>query len=247
MNQGKLAGKMVAAMKDIDAVLKNGRNDFQKYNYVRAADVANEAREAMISHGIAFTYDVVDTEHWETTKEKDGKTSTNYFCQLTVMVTFTDADSGEQMSGRVVGWGSDTLDKAPFKAMTGAVKYALRMNFLIPDENDPEDTTIEQLREANKQQPQVQRAVKQNPDAEPPKDFDAHMDQSVEKQYPTPRVRPDGPRVSEAQAKRFFGIAMGSGKSKQQINNYLGSNSYERSDDMLKSEYEKHCEWAAAK
>lgn len=245
MNQGKLAGKMVAAMKDIDAVLKNGRNDFQKYNYVRAADVANEAREAMITHGIAFTYDVVDAIHWESTKE--GK-STNYFCQLTVMVTFTDADSGEQMSGRVVGWGSDTLDKAPFKAMTGAVKYALRMNFLIPDENDPEDTVIEQLRDSNRQQPQVIRASKPvvNQDSEP-NEFDQHMDQTAEKQYPEPRIRPVGPVISEAQAKRFFGIAMGSGKTKQQINNYLGGNGYERSDEMLKSEYEKHCDWAAAK
>jgi arylamine N-acetyltransferase len=153
------------------------------------------------------------------------------------------------MGGRVIGWGSDTLDKAPFKAMTGAVKYALRMNFLIPDENDPEDTTIEQLREGNKEQPQTQRASRPatNPDAEEPNDYDVHMDQSAEKQYPTPRLRPDGPRISEAQAKRFFGIAMGAGKTKQQINNYLGGNGYERSDEIVKSEYEKHCEWAAAK
>lgn len=245
---GALAAKMVAAMKDIDAVLKNGRNDFQKYNYVRAADVANEAREAMISHGIAFTYDVVDSEHWESTKE--GK-STNYFCQLTVKVTFTDADSGEQMSGRVVGWGSDTLDKAPFKAMTGAVKYALRMNFLIPDENDPEDTALEEMRQGKQEQPQVQRAQKPNgavrPDAPDPNDYDAHMEQAEQKRNPEPRIRPNGPVISEAQAKRFFGIAMGSGKTKPQINDYLACNGYSRSDEIVKSEYDKHCEWAGGK
>jgi len=247
LNQGKLAAKMVLAMKDIDAVLKNGRNDFQKYNYVRAADVANEAREAMITHGIAFTYDVVDSQHWESTKE--GK-STNYFCQLTVNITFTDADSGEQMSGRVVGWGSDTLDKAPFKAMTGAVKYALRMNFLIPDENDPEDTAIEEMRQNKVQQPQTQRAVPNpvvNPDAEDPNDFDAHMNQSAPNYDHPPVVRKQGPVISEAQAKRFFGIAMGSGKTKPIINHFLASKGYAATGDILKSEYESLCEWAGAK
>jgi hypothetical protein len=240
LNQGKLAAKMVAAMKDIDAVLKNGHNDFQKYSYVRAADVANEARKAMIAHGIAFTYDVVDSKHWESTKE--GK-STNYFCELTVNVTFTDADSGETMSGRVVGWGTDTLDKAPFKAMTGAVKYALRMNFLIPDENDPEDTTLEEMRHAKVQQPQTQRA---RPDSPEPSDADEDFDTHMAKTAPAPKVR-TGPVISEPQAKRFFGIAMGSGKSKAQINDYLAGKGYGHTNEIAKSDYEACCEWAASK
>lgn len=133
-----LATKMVAAMKMIDAVEKKGRNNFQNYNYVRAADVANEVRKAMIETGIAFTYDVVDSQRWrEESKKENG--SAMYFCQLTVNCTFTCSETGEQLSGRVVGWGSDTLDKAPFKAMTGAIKYAMRMNFMIPDESDPEN------------------------------------------------------------------------------------------------------------
>lgn len=138
-NTGKLAAKMVGAMKAIDAVEKNGKNTFQNYKYVRAADVANEVRKAMIANGIAFTFDVVDSQHWT-----GGKEDKMFFCQLTVNCTFTCSESGETMSGRVVGWGSDTLDKAPFKAMTGAIKYALRMNFLIPDESDPENDANDQ-------------------------------------------------------------------------------------------------------
>lgn len=242
MNQGKLATKMVAAMKDIDAVLKNGRNDFQKYNYVRAADVANEAREAMISHGIAFTYDVVDSQHWESTKE--GK-STNYFCQLTVKVTFTDADSGEQMSGRVVGWGSDTLDKAPFKAMTGAVKYALRMNFLIPDENDPEDTALEEMRQGKQQQPQVQRAstvtqqlrasLAANPDAEDPNDYDVHMDQS-ERQPPQPSV---GPAINPKLTKVLYAIAMGKWNDTKAYRTFINRLGYSKDTDIPQARFEE--------
>jgi hypothetical protein len=242
----KLAAKMVLAMKEIDAVLKLGRNDFQKYNYVRAADVANEVRKAIIAHGIAFTYDVVDVQHWEANKE--GK-STNYFCQLTVNTTFTDTESGEQLSGKVVGWGTDTLDKAPYKAMTGALKYALRMNFLIPDESDPENDSNGNTGNGNGHQ-DTQRAARpvspttpENYDAEPAYDneYDAHME------TPAPQVRKQGPVITEAQAKRFFGIAMGAGKTKQQINNYVASKGYGHSSEFLKSEYETHCEWAASK
>ena len=232
-----LAGKMVLAMKEIDAVLKNGKNEFQGYKYVRAADVANEVRKAMIAHGIAFTYDVVDVQHWEAARE--GK-ATNYFCQLTVNATFTDTESGEQLSGKVVGWGTDTQDKAPYKAMTGALKYALRMNFLIPDESDPEN-------DSNGHQ-ETQRAVRTTtaPDDGDPgpdydNDYDAHM------QTPAPRVRKQGPVISEAQAKRFFGIAMGAGKTKEQINHYVATKGYNHSSEFLKSEYEEHCAWAAGK
>src|ERR1039457_6457790 len=109
-NTGKLAAKMVLTMKSIDAVTKQGTNQFQNYKYVRAADVANEVRKAMIEHGISFAYDVVDCQRWEAPPKKEGG-SPMYFCQITVNATFTDQDSGESQSGRVISWGSDTLDK----------------------------------------------------------------------------------------------------------------------------------------
>lgn len=212
-----LAAKMVLAMKDIDAVLKNGRNDFQKYNYVRAADVANEARKAMIAHGIAFTFDVVNAQHWESTKE--GK-STNYFCQLTVNCTFTDSESGEQLAGRVIGWGTDTLDKAPFKAMTGALKYALRMNFLIPDENDPEDTAIEEMRHSKTDSAPQQRA---------PSNGNAQT-------------------ISEAQSKRFFALAKAGNKTNDQVRAYLlNVCKCEKSLEITRDKYDAACKWAESK
>lgn len=242
-----IAAKMVTAMAAIDAVEKRGRNQAQGYAYVRATDVANEVRKVLHENGIAFAYSITDVEHWEKLKMDDkGNISVGmYICQIRVRGTFTDSESGEKVECDSVGWGADPLDKAAFKAMTGALKYLLRMAFLIPDESDPEnDGGDRQIQE----QPQVQRAstvtqqlrASVNMDAEPANEFDEHMAR-------TPRLRPDGPKVSEAQAKRFFALAMGSGKSKAQINDYLGGNGYERSDEMLKSEYEKHCAWAMAK
>lgn len=131
-----IALKMVAAMKAIDAVEKKGKNQQQGYNYVRATDVANEVRKVLHELGIAFAYDIEDISHWDGQTKSGG---TVYFCQIIVRVSFTDSETGETVSGRTVGWGTDSLDKAPYKAMTGALKYALRMFFLIPDELDPEN------------------------------------------------------------------------------------------------------------
>lgn len=40
---------------------------------------------------------------------------------------------------------------------------------------------------------------------------------------------------------------MGSGKSKQEINNYLAIKGYNVTGEILRSEYEEHCAWAGAK
>jgi hypothetical protein len=50
-----------------------------------------------------------------------------------------DARSGEELTVRVAGEGADQGDKAPYKAMTGALKYALLQSFLLATGDDPED------------------------------------------------------------------------------------------------------------
>src|ERR1700744_6072619 len=133
----KIAAKLVEAMKAIDAIAKRGRNQQQSYDYVKAADVANEVRKSLNAAGIAFTYSVLSERTWEGTTKSNN---TQYFCSLLIEVSFTDSESGEMIKAQAIGWGADTQDKAPYKAMTGALKYALRMNFLIPDELDPEES-----------------------------------------------------------------------------------------------------------
>jgi hypothetical protein len=57
-----------------------------------------------------------------------------------------------------------------------------------------------------------------------------------------------GPVISEAQAKRFYAIAKGSGKSNDDINDYCGAKlNIKRSSEMQKSDYESACVWAAEK
>jgi hypothetical protein len=154
MPETKIAAKLVAAMGEIDAVTKEGRNELQKYKYVRAADVANEVRKVLVKHKIAFTYSTGVHERWVVDRIDRNTGSVigqmNY-SNLEVHFTFTDAESGDSITLNGIGCGQDTGEKAVYKAMTGALKYALRMNFIIPDESDPENEKAEVHAEVERQ------------------------------------------------------------------------------------------------
>ena len=53
--------------------------------------------------------------------------------------TFIDVDTAEEITVKTAGEGLDSGDKAPYKAMTGALKYALLQSFLLATGDDPED------------------------------------------------------------------------------------------------------------
>ena len=148
-----IATKLVLAMGEIDAVTKEGTNQAQGYKYVKAADVAQEVRKALVKHGIAFGFDVVSEEHWQTERfTKDGTMIGHMnYVSLRVDFEFMDAETGDTKVRKGIGWGSDTGEKAVYKAMTGALKYALRMNFIIPDESDPENEKAEVIAEVERQ------------------------------------------------------------------------------------------------
>jgi ERF superfamily len=252
-SQSKIALKLVAAMKAIDAVGKRGHNVKHDYDYVKAADVANEVRKALNDAGIAFTYSLVREEHWEKPTLSGGLL---YFCQLIVEMSFIDSETGESLSVNGVGWGTDTMDKAPYKAMTGALKYGLRMNFLIPDESDPENDAGQ--KELPVQTQSIQRKSEkmrqpENLDAEPV--FDKNGDIIPPPSKPafsqTAKSFSDR-RVTEKMAKRFLAIALSAriedGMTKdgawEEINSYLGSLGIERAEEMLSKDYEQACNWA---
>lgn len=52
---------------------------------------------------------------------------------------FTDVESGEALTVKVLRERLDDGDKATYKAMTGALKYALLQSFMLASGDDPED------------------------------------------------------------------------------------------------------------
>jgi hypothetical protein len=76
---------------------------------------------------------------------------------LRVTFRFTHAASGQSLDVVTCGEGVDQGDKATNKAMTGAMKYALRQAFVIETGNDPDDTPSHTQERAPVQQAQPVR------------------------------------------------------------------------------------------
>jgi hypothetical protein len=122
-------------MGEVERIAKTGRNDFHKYDYATEADITAAVREHMAKRHLLLVPSVEKTE-WE--KMVSQKGVEKKICTLTVRYTIHDGDSGEDMQFTVLGQGEDSSDKATYKALTGATKYALLKLFLIPTGDDPE-------------------------------------------------------------------------------------------------------------
>lgn len=130
-----IAAKLLAVAKAVSWVEKRGKNETQKYEYVMAADVAAELRGHLYEQGVIVTSSVGSprTNEYESSQGKKLRITT-----VDVRWTFIDVESGEEISVHVPGEAMDAGDKAVYKAMTGSLKYAMMMNFLLPTGDDPE-------------------------------------------------------------------------------------------------------------
>jgi hypothetical protein len=54
-------------------------------------------------------------------------------------------DSDEEIIAKAAGQWLDAGDKAPYKTMTGALKYALLQSFLLATEDDPEEERVDRV------------------------------------------------------------------------------------------------------
>ena len=95
-------------------------------------------QQACNENGLVIVADVIDT------KINPDRAAAEVIVQLTVF----DSETGESNSVTAPGYAEDwsykdnkaTGDKAVYKALTGATKYAVRSFFCLPSEDDPERT-----------------------------------------------------------------------------------------------------------
>ncbi len=130
-----LALKMVKIMDDVSYIQKSGYNSFHKYKYATDADVASAFSEALKNNKVCMFSSVVDrtSQVYQTRGNKNA-----FLVTVKIELTFVDADSGESFTVSCYGDGSDADDKAIYKAITGAQKYALLKTFLVATGDDPE-------------------------------------------------------------------------------------------------------------
>lgn len=123
--------KVLNVMASVDSVAKNGRNTFQKYDYVTEADILAAIRGSLIDNKLLILPSVKEVRH-----DTRGESA---FITLLMEFTVVDAETGESFVSPFVGTGEDKGDKGAYKALTGAMKYFLLKTFLIPTGDDPEN------------------------------------------------------------------------------------------------------------
>ena len=127
-----LIEKLAAVMAAVERVPKNGENKFHGYRYATEADLSDAVRSNLARYGVMLIPSVEKVE-WSKVPTKNGEERL-----ATLTVKFTATDGKTDFSFTVIGEGQDRGDKATYKAMTGATKYALLKLFLIPTGDDPE-------------------------------------------------------------------------------------------------------------
>lgn len=130
--RAKLAQKKLKVILATGSVPKNGRNEFNKYDYATAADTFEIIRKAL-AEGIAFGAEV---ESVEVAPAKEGGRSIN--TKIWMRYTLTDTETGYAETVRWPGEANDTGDKGLYKAQTNCLKYFCFQTFMLPTGLDVE-------------------------------------------------------------------------------------------------------------
>lgn len=176
----KLIGKLCEVMEEVQYIQKTGYNSKQNYRYAQETDVVEKCRAELAKRKVWLKHSVKEVTNNRTVKTRSGGEMT--VIRAIVEFTFIDAESGERETFTEPGEGMDSGDKAIYKAITGALKYALMKSFMIPTGDDPENDG----EEAPKQQPKQQQPKQQK--------------QSRARQQTKKQPEPKEPKMDDEQA-----------------------------------------------
>lgn len=135
MSERQLAKKLANIMQDVKYIQKRGHNKFHNYKYATEADVNEKVRESLAERNIIMLPSMKNHTMRET---KTAKGDIEYIVCVDMEFRFIDGDTGEELTVTMSGEGQDRGDKAIYKAISGAQKYALMKVFMIPTGDDPE-------------------------------------------------------------------------------------------------------------
>jgi ERF superfamily len=135
-----LRQKLGEVRRRIGYIQKRGYNERHNYNYVAAADIAGAVGDVLAELGVVV---IPRLESITYEAPAPGRVDSVRVARVIMAYSFTDVDSGEEITAKVAGEGLDVGDKASYKAMTGALKYALLQSFLLATGDDPEDERVD--------------------------------------------------------------------------------------------------------
>lgn len=184
--EGKIYSAIANVMKDVGAVGKADKNEYDNYKYRGIDAVMNALNPAMSKNKVFVTPTILDSQREERTNQKGN---VMVYSILTVKYTFY-TDDGSSVECTVIGEAMDRSDKSTNKAMSAAFKYACFQTFCIPTE-EMIDSEIESL-----EMPAEKRKPKST------KKTDEELNREMINSVPADLV-PDNSRTPEYRAKRI--------------------------------------------
>jgi ERF superfamily protein len=137
-DQMTLRQKLREVRRHISYIQKRGYNERHDYSYATAADIAGTVGNILAELGVVVIPRLESISYEPNTP---GHTAPNV-ARVIMAYTFADVNSDDEVTVKVAGEGLDLGDKASYKAMTGALKYALLQSFLIATGDDPENESV---------------------------------------------------------------------------------------------------------
>lgn len=140
-----LIEKLFNVTKDVESYEKDTTVSTRSGSYkgVSHDKVLRVVRSLLIKNRILVTTNVMSHEFHDSSN----------MAVASVRVTFVDVDNPEdKYSVDMFGYGLDTQDKGPGKAISYAVKYAFLKTFMMQTGDDPENDSIEREELKNKKE-----------------------------------------------------------------------------------------------
>jgi hypothetical protein len=134
-----LRQKLALVRRRLGYIQKRGHNELHNYSYVTAADLAGAVGDIVAELGVLVIPRLESISHEPV---RNGSGAGEHLTHVVMNYSFVDIDTAEEITVKIAGEGVDAGDKAPYKAMTGALKYALLQSFLLATGDDPEDERL---------------------------------------------------------------------------------------------------------
>lgn len=131
-----IAVALDAIQRELKPIEKTGRNESQNYTYAKFENYVDGIKDILAQQGLMIISTVKEPKRLEPRPTKYG--SLQYAVEVAIIVRLFHK-SGEWIEIDCYGEGQDTGDKAIYKAITGARKYALACLLGLSTTDDPED------------------------------------------------------------------------------------------------------------
>lgn len=133
-----ILAKIHKVMGIVSRIEKDRSNEAGRYKYASEKVIKEIMHSVFTENGIVLQIETSNPRVLNATNRQE-KVELAIATLVDVSYRLWDVDTGEWIGGTFVGAGNGRDDKGLYAAITGAIKYMLTGNFLIPTGDDPED------------------------------------------------------------------------------------------------------------